>query len=33
VPNIEGVVRKINHASVPDFEKKLRAYLVEQDKE
>ena len=31
MPNIEAIVREINRDLVPEFEKKLRAYLVEQD--
>lgn len=33
MPNIETIVRQINRGIVPQFEEKLRAYLVQQDKE
>lgn len=33
MPNIEALVREINRDLVPEFEKKLRAYLVAQDKD
>lgn len=33
MPNIEAIMREINRDLVPEFEKKLRAYLVEQDKD
>lgn len=33
MPNIQEIVREINKDLVPEFENKLRAYLVEQDKE
>ena len=33
MPNIEAIVREINRDLVPEFEKKLRAYLVEQDRD
>src|SRR5574338_563435 len=33
MPNIEAIVREINRDLVPEFEKKLRAYLAEQNKE
>ena len=33
MPNIEGIVREINRDLVPEFERKLRAYLVQQDKD
>lgn len=33
MPNIEAIVREINRDLVPEFEEKLRAYLVEQDKD
>ncbi len=31
--NIETIVREINRDLVPEFEKKLRAHLAEQDKD
>lgn len=31
--NIETIIRQINREFVPEFEKKLRAYLAQQDKE
>lgn len=33
MPTIETIVRQINREIVPHFEEKLRAYLVQQDKE
>lgn len=33
MPNIESIVRQINRDFVPQFEERLRAYLVQQDKE
>lgn len=33
MPNIEAIVRQINKYLVPQFEKKLRAYLAEQDRD
>lgn len=33
MPNIEAILRQINKEIVPQFEEKLRAYLMEQDKE
>lgn len=33
MPNIESIVRQINKELVPRFEKNLRAYLTDQDKE
>lgn len=33
MPNIESIVRQINKELVPRFEKNLRAYLADQDKE
>ena len=33
MPNIEAIVREINRDLVPEFEKKLRTYLVGQDKD
>lgn len=33
MPNIETIVREIQQDLVPEFERKLRAYLADQDKE
>ncbi len=33
MPTIEGIVRSINRELVPQFEERLRQYLVQQDKE
>ena len=33
MPHNEAIVREINRDLVPEFEKKLRAYLVGQDKD
>jgi hypothetical protein len=33
MPTIEGIVRSINREFVPQFEERLRQYLVQQDKE
>jgi hypothetical protein len=33
MPNIDAIVREINRDLVPEFEKKLRAYLIVQDKD
>lgn len=33
MPNIETIIRSINKELVPQFEERLRAYLIQQDKE
>lgn len=33
MPSIESIIRGINKELIPQFEEKLRSYLVQQDKE